>query len=88
MGSLIGTHLVCKLTLWLYIAGLNRTIPHEGEFICRVEIHEPNTMYNGAPDYVYVDCTKSIAWLDVDHVNKFWYPLEGIHELTGHNCHE
>ena len=86
MTTLVGTHLVCKFTLWLYVSGLKRKLPHVGEFICRVEKYDKSSYTD--LEYVYVDCKKSIAWLKSDHPNSFWWPLAGPSELTGHNCHE
>lgn len=72
--------MVCKISLWLYVNGQKMKLPHEGEFICKVILDERNTLENGAADYLFVDCTRSIAWLKSDHPNKFWIPQEECHE--------
>ncbi len=84
----VGTHLVCKMTLFLYVKGIKREVPMEGEFICRVEAIELAMKHSGAPDYVYVDCTKSMKFLEGKHIMKTWHPLAGPNEKSGHNCHE
>lgn len=65
MTTLIGTWVACTLTLWLYIPGLNKRLPHTGRFDCLVI--DDRLMSVGTPDLkkrmLMVDCSESTDWL-------------------------
>ena len=62
---MIGSYITCKITLWLFVSGLGKTLPHTGEVRCKVidimsEVGTPNDVRTP----VLVDCSQDIRWLN------------------------
>lgn len=72
MSTLVGFYVSCTLTLWLYIPGLNKKLPHTGEFSCKVLAVNEEKVKTGLPTEFQVDCSEDIAWLKSDHPEIFW----------------
>ena len=61
---MIGSFITCKLTLWLYVAALKKSLPWTGKTKCKIT----DVLDDVGPGYtpMIVDCTKDIQWLDTD----------------------
>lgn len=56
---MIGTWLTCKFTLWLYVAGLKRTVPQQVEMRCKVtEVFMPVGTKDKQLTPIFVDCSE------------------------------